>query len=295
MTTLRVEVIAIFGPTASGKSAVAAVVAERLGTEVVSADALQVYRGLEILTNHPAEPTRLVAIRDLADTMSVGEYATLAHGEIDRLVGDSGVAIVAGGTGLYLRAALTDLGIPSAVATDARQRWERLYDEDVDAAVRTLGEVDPRAAAAVHRNDRRRVVRALELAEAGASLVPDAGVLWSADARRPTLLVGLDVSPDELGRRIEARTDEMLARGVVNEVREALDGQISHTARQALGLDELASLPPGEARERLVVRTRQFAAYQRKWMRRMPGVVHIDGEQPSNRVADAILDVARAG
>jgi tRNA dimethylallyltransferase len=88
VTTLRYEVIAIFGPTASGKSAVAKLVANALGTEVVSADALQVYRGLPILTNHPREPTRLVGIRSLAESMSVGEYAALAHEAIDELVHD---------------------------------------------------------------------------------------------------------------------------------------------------------------------------------------------------------------
>src|SRR5687767_1067848 len=99
MTNLPYEVVAIFGPTASGKSAIARLVASALRTEVVSADALQVYRGLPILTNQPAEPTRLVAIRELADTMSVGEYATLAHEAIDDLVDRHGAAVVAGGTG----------------------------------------------------------------------------------------------------------------------------------------------------------------------------------------------------
>ena len=123
------EVIAIFGPTASGKSAVAHALASRIGTEVVSADALQVYRGLPILTNQPAEPTRLIAVRDLSEAMSVGEYAMLAHEAIDELVARTDAAVVAGGTGLYLRAALVDLEIPPAVEpasrADARARVRR--------------------------------------------------------------------------------------------------------------------------------------------------------------------------
>ena len=111
-----VEVIAIFGPTASGKSAVAEAVADELGTEVVSADAMQVYRGLPILTNQPSRPTRLVAIRSLAEEMSVGAYASLAHATIDELVATTGSVVVAGGTGLYLRAALGDLDVPPPVA-----------------------------------------------------------------------------------------------------------------------------------------------------------------------------------
>src|SRR5262245_6385438 len=99
----------VFGPTASGKSAVAEILADRLGTDVVSADAMQVYRGLPILTNQPERPTRLVAFRELQEEMSVGEFAPLAHEAIDELVRTRGSAVVAGGTGLYLRAALADL------------------------------------------------------------------------------------------------------------------------------------------------------------------------------------------
>ena len=110
----RVEVIAIFGPTASGKTAVAEAVAGALGTEVVSADAMQVYRGLPILTNQPERPTRLVGIRSLDEEMSLGAFAVLAHEAIDELVAENGTAVVAGGTGLYLRAALADLDVPPA-------------------------------------------------------------------------------------------------------------------------------------------------------------------------------------
>ena len=110
------EVIAVFGPTGSGKSAVAEAVADRLGTEVVSADAMQAYRGLPILTNQPERPTALVGIWPLAHEGSVGEYQRLAHEAIDDLVGRCGHAIVSGGTGLYLRAALADLELPPAPA-----------------------------------------------------------------------------------------------------------------------------------------------------------------------------------
>ncbi len=293
-STLRVEVVAIFGPTASGKSAIAAVVADRLATEVVSADALQVYRGLEILTNHPPRRTRLVGIRDAAESMSVAEYAALAHDAIDDLVENNGAAVVAGGTGLYLRAALADLDIPPAVGHEARRRWEELYDADRERAYDRLVRLDPFAARAVHVNDRRRVVRALELAEAGATLAASRDVLWSTDMRRPTLVVGLDVSHRELEHRIVERTDAMLDRGVAEEVRAALAQPISQTARQALGLDELATLPLDEARDRIVVRTRKYAAYQRKWMRRIPGIVLVDAERPAEEVADAVFDLARA-
>jgi len=290
----HVEVLAIFGPTASGKSGVAELLARRLHTEVVSADALQVYRGLPILTNQPETPTRLVAIRDLADEMSVGEYATLAHAAIDELVAAHGSAVVAGGTGLYLRAALVKLEIPPAPEPGARERWELVYDADPRRAFRRLGELDPAAAATLHQNDRRRVVRALELAEMGASLRPTSDLLWSEVTRRPTLVVGLDLPPETLEKRIEARTDDMFARDVIDEVRAAAAGPLSRTAAMALGLRELSELSPDQARERLVLRTRRYAAYQRKWMRRIPGVVMVDADRAPEEVVDAILDVARS-
>ena len=288
------EVVAVFGPTASGKSGVAEALAAHLGTEVVSADALQVYRGLPILTNQPNRPTRLVGIRDLSDEMSVGEYAGLAHAAIDELVDVRGSAVVAGGTGLYLRAALVDHRVPPAPAPGARERWESVYDADAEHAFARLAELDPTAAAVVHRNDRRRVVRALELAEAGASLVAADGRLWSGETRRPTLVVGLEVAEDVLALRIEERARAMFERGVVEEARRALAGPVSRTAEKALGLRELAELPTGQAYERIVARTRRYAAYQRKWMQRIPGIVMIEADRSPDEVASAILEVARA-
>jgi len=288
------EVIAIFGPTASGKSAVAELVATRLGTEVVSADALQVYRGLPILTNQRTSSTRLVAFKDLTDEMSVGAFATLAHRAVDELVETTGAAVVAGGTGLYLRATLVNLSIPMPPAEGERARVEARYDADPPAAHARLAQLDPRAGAVVHPNDRRRVVRALELAEAGSSLVPERDRLWSHELRRPALVVGLALPRDVLDQRIRARTEEMFSRGVVEEVHRACRRPVSRTAQKALGLNELAELPADQAFERIVVRTRRYAAYQRKWMRRIPGIVMIDGDRNPTEVADAILEVAGA-
>ena len=286
---MTATVIAVFGPTASGKSAVAEAVADALGTGVVSCDALQVYRGLPILTNQPTRPTALVGIRALDEEMSVGAYATLAHESIDDLVARHGAAVVCGGTGLYLRAALADLQVPPPPAQGVR---ERILDEvrlDPAAAHDRLAALDPSAAVVVHVNDERRLVRALELAEAGSSLVPDDDRLWAASTRHPTLIAGLDVPPDELERRIVARTDEMFARGVISEVRTALAEGVSRTAAKALGLEEIATLTEAEARERIIVRTRRYAAYQRKWMRRIPGLVSVDGTLSPQAAADALL------
>jgi tRNA dimethylallyltransferase len=288
-----VLVLGIFGPTASGKSSVAEAIADRIPAELVSADSMQVYRGLPILTNQAERATRLVGIWPLDHEASVGEYQQLAHEAIDELLASGRTPIVVGGTGLYLRAALTRLKLPPPAAPGARRRWEEFYDAHgpVHAHGR-LQALDPEAAAGVHPNDRRRIVRALELAEAGSSLA--GGKLWDEEYRRATLLFGLEVPPDELERRIEERTRAMFAAGVEDEVRAALAGPISTTARYVLGLDEIASLPREEAIQALVIRTRRYAAYQRKWLRRTPGVVSVGADRPSAEVADEILEVARA-
>ena len=287
-------VIGIFGPTASGKSRVAAEVAGRIPAELVSADALQVYRGLPILTNQPSEPTRMVGIWPLDREASVGEYAPLAHAAVDEILAAGRTPIVVGGTGLYLRAALAELALPPAPAAGARQRWERFYDEQGPAGTHArLEELDPAAAAAVHANDRRRVVRALELAEAGASLAPGEDRLWAGETRHPTLVVGLDVPKDVLEQRIEERTRAMFDEGVQDEVARALVGTVSLTARQALGLEEVATLPRDDAIAALVVRTRRYAAYQRKWMRRIPGIAMVGADRPPGEIADDIVALAR--
>jgi tRNA dimethylallyltransferase len=287
-----VSVLALFGPTASGKTAVAAAVAERIPAELVSADAMQVYEGLPILTNQT--PARLVAIWPLEHRASVAEFARLAHAAIDEILRGGRTPLVVGGTGLYLRAALAELELPPAPLPGARARWEALYDGSGPAAAHAeLANRDARAAAAVHPNDRRRVVRALELTEAGASLRPTDDRLWSAATRHPSSVVGLDVPQDVLARRIEARTREMFARGVEEEVRAALARPLSSTAAKVLGLREVAELSREQAVERIVVRTRRYAAYQRKWMRRIPGIVMLDADRPADEVADAVLEVAR--
>jgi tRNA dimethylallyltransferase len=292
----RTSVVAIFGPTASGKTAVAAALAERIPAEVVSADSAALYRGLPILTAAPEHPARLVGVFDLSHEVSVGEFQRLAHAAIDETVAAGRTALVVGGTGLYLRAALSDLALPPPPAAGARERWTRLYDRlGGEAAHALLAQRDPAAAGRVHPNDRRRVVRALELAEAGSSLAPVRDVLWTDETRHPTLIVGLAVDRDELDRRIEERTRAMFERGVVEEVRAVLAQPLSTTARKIMGLREVAELPPERAREELVRATRRLARYQRKWMRRIPGVVTVSADRSPDEVADEILALGRPG
>ena len=288
------HVIGVFGPTASGKSEIAAIVAEEMPGEVVSADAMQVYQGLPILTNQSSSPEQLVGLWPLSHVASVGEYAPLAHAAIDAILDSERTPLVVGGTGLYFRAALAELELPPAPAPGARERWEALYEEAGAAAAHArLGELDAEAAERIHPNDRRRVVRALELAEAGRSLVPQREALFGGAWRHPTLVVGLDVPKTELDRRIAERTRRMFEVGVEEEVRNALAAEPSATARKVIGFHEVATLPREEAIDALVVRTRHYAAYQRKWLRRLEGLVMVAADRPPEETAAEIVALAR--
>ena len=284
------DVLAIFGPTASGKTAVAQALADRIPAELVSADSMQVYRGLPILTNQ--SPAHLVGIWQLGHEASVREYQRLAHAAIDDVLESGRTPIVVGGTGLYLRAALSNLSLPPAPEPGERARLEQLYDEEgAERAHRRLAELDPEAAAAVHPNDRKRVVRSLELA----GRARERNRLWTDDTRHPTLVFGLDVPKEELDRRIAERTRAMFDAGVRAEAERALAGPVSSTAAYAHGLADIAEHPDDDAAiGALTARTRRYAAYQRKWMRRIPGLVSLPADRPPGEVADAILEVARA-
>jgi len=291
------DVIAVFGPTGVGKTAVAVALGERLrglGERpiAVSADALQVYAGLETLTGAAGSEERarlehrLIGFLPVDSRFSAGQYGELAHAEIDRLLAESRRPIVVGGTGLYLRAALTELGLRPAPPEGVRERWiaelERLGPAALHA---TLAERAPWAAAEIETGDRQRLVRALELLEVG-ELEPPAGEseLWSTDVRHPTLLIGLVMEREQLYARIGERVDAMQASGVQEEVRRANAAGASVTARKALGFEELL-VGDIEAMKR---RTRNYARRQLTWMRKLAAVNLIDltGRAPEEVAAE---------
>ena len=299
MASTRPSVLAIFGPTGVGKTALAFALADRLRASgeqpvAVSADALQVYRGLETLTGVPtaAERTRLehrlVSILPVDARFSVGEYAELAHAEIDRLLAHGTRPIVVGGTGLYLRAALADLDLKPAPPDEVRARWEaELRRIGAPALHAELARRAPWAAEAIDPNDRTRIVRSLELLELG-ELEPPAGPnqLWTAATRHPTRLIGLVMDRAALYERIDARVDAMVAAGAAAEVRAANAAGASETARKALGFDELLA---GDL-EAMKRRTRNLARRQLTWMRKLAGVevVDVSGREPEHVAAELL-------
>ena len=283
------SVLALFGPTTSGKTAVAGLLRDQVGAEVISADSAALYSDIPVLTAAPGYPARLVGVVPLSEDVSVARYQELAHAAIDEV----DTPLVVGGTGLYFRAALAELSIPPR---GRREHWQEEVDRlGAEAAHTLLAERDPAAAARVHPNDRRRVVRALELAEAGHSLVPADDRLWTEDTRHPTTFVALDLSLEELDRRIAERTRAMAAAGAAEEAARAWAQPLSETARKVLGLEEFATLPVDEAVERVTVATGRLARYQRKWLRRMPGVVTLDANRPPEEIAADIVALGRTG
>jgi tRNA dimethylallyltransferase len=290
------RVLALFGPTAAGKSAVAAVLRDRLGAEVVSADSAALYEGLPVLTAAPVYPARLVGTVPLDQNVSVGEYQQWAHAAIDEILSSAGTPLVVGGTGLYFRAAISGLAIPPAPTVERRAFWQEIYDSNgPESAHAVLAERDPAAAAAVHANDRKRVIRALELAETGQSLAPAESTLWTAEARWPTLIVALELPLEVLDGRIDERTRAMAAAGAVDEARRAWEQPLSDTARKVLGVEQFATLPLDEAITDLAKATKRLARYQRKWLRSLRGAVTLDGNRPAEEIADDIIALERAG
>lgn len=313
------RVVAIFGPTGSGKTDVAVAVAARLGTEVVNCDPAQCYAGLPILTNQPAAEHdeiaahRMVGIWPLTHESSFVDFAERAHADIDSLVAERGVAVACGGSGLYLQAALTHLAVDDASSAPEhdpalRADLERAYDEVGGAALLTeLRTLDPRVADRLHPNDRPRIVRALEVARRGGSIAPEGASHWDAEPRHEALLVGLDVAREVVRERIHARTVAMFDAGVLDEVAavagahgELADTALSRTARKLHGLDDCLGVLDGSwSRERAIelmaIRTRQYAKRQDTWARRWPGLVRVRATDADiERIADDIVALARA-
>ena len=303
----RAEVIALFGPTGVGKTEVAIELARGLRElgelpVAVSADALQVYQGLETLTGaataaeRAALEHRLISVIPVDASFSAGQYAELAHAEIDAVLAAGERPIVVGGTGLYLRAALTELSLKPPPPEGLRERWTAELERRGPAALHVLlAQRAPWAAEKIEPGDRQRIVRALELLDAGELEPPGAeSELWTNEVRHPALLTGLVMDRAELYARIDARVDQMIAAGAEGEVRRANAAGASSTARKALGFEELLA---GDV-EAMKRRTRNYARRQLTWMRKLAAVHVVDTtDRSAADVAAEVLSVwtAQAG
>jgi tRNA dimethylallyltransferase len=280
--------IAIVGPTATGKSALAVALAEELGGAVVNADAMQLYRGMDIgtakvtLDERRGVPHHLLDVLDVTETASVAAYQRDARATVERLLDEGRVPILVGGSGLYVRAVLDELDFPGT-DPDIRARLElELTETSAERLHERLTRLDPTAAAAILPSNGRRIVRALEVIEL-------TGRPFSATMPRPgparydTLQLGLDLATEELDHRVDLRVTRMFAEGLVDEVRglEKEGLRIGRTASRALGyqqvLDQLdADEDMAVAAATTAQATRRFVRRQRSWFRRDQRIQWLD-------------------
>ncbi|MGD6742760.1 tRNA (adenosine(37)-N6)-dimethylallyltransferase MiaA [Streptomyces sp. BH106] len=282
------RVIAVVGPTAAGKSDLGVFLAKELGGEVVNADSMQLYRGMDIGTAKltPEEragvPHHLLDIWDVTEAASVAEYQRLARAEIDRLLAAGRWPVLVGGSGLYVRGAVDKMEFPG---TDPEVR-ARLEDElrlrGSGALHARLAAADPEAATAILPSNGRRIVRALEVIEITGK--PFTANLPGHDSVYDTVQIGVDVARPELDERIATRVDRMWEAGLVDEVRtlEAQGLREGRTASRALGYQQVLAALAGEctldeARAETVRATKRFARRQDSWFRRDPRVHWLSG------------------
>ena len=295
--------IAVVGPTGTGKSALALDLAEQLGGEIVNADAMQLYRGMDIGTAKLTVPERRgivhhqLDVLDVTETATVANYQAAAAGDIEAIAARGAVPVIVGGSMMYIQSLLDEWSFP-ATDPQVRARWEdRLAEVGVTALHAELARVDPDAAASILNSDGRRIVRALEVVELTgqpfAASAPQIGA-----PRWDTLIVGLDWDTEILDGRLQRRTDLMFTMGLVDEV-VALQAQGLHngtTAARALGYSQvLEALEAGgdeaamaEARERTFIGTRRYVRRQRSWFRRDHRITWLAGDADGNAA-----DVAR--
>lgn len=298
--------ICVVGPTASGKTDVAQEVARRLGGEVVSADSMQIYRGMNIGTGTIADDERIVPHYGL-DICEPGEpysaalfqdYARSCFADIDAR---GGRCVLAGGTGLYVRAAIDDYRFPRGEqeCNPIRDKYQAYLDEHgVQALWNLLNERDAESAALIHPNNAKRVVRALEMLEAeGVSYAKQHEGFKTMGQFVPAYFFGLAVDPDILKERINARVDKMVEAGLIDEVKSllALGFEDALTAREAIGYKEIVAALRGECTmeegiEAIKQATRRYAKRQRTWWRGDERVVWIQADDADvDRMATEII------
>ncbi|MGK5111647.1 tRNA (adenosine(37)-N6)-dimethylallyltransferase MiaA [Geodermatophilus sp. CPCC 205506] len=284
-------VVALVGPTATGKTALGVALAQRLGGEVVNADSMQLYRGMDIGTAKPSPeerggvPHHLLDLWHVREAASVAEYRRLARTEIDRLRAAGLVPLLVGGSGLYVRAVLDELDFPGTDPAVRARLEAELAEVGPGELHARLAAVDPVAAAAVLPSNGRRIVRALEVVEVTGG--PFRATLPEPRPHYPAVVVGLDRDPAELDERVAVRVQRMWAAGFVAEVAAlAADGlREGPTASRALGYAQVLAqldgdLTADEARERTVTATRRFVRRQRSWFRRDAATTWLDAARP---------------
>jgi tRNA dimethylallyltransferase len=306
-----VQIIFLIGPTAVGKSAVAMELAQRIDAEIVSADSMQVYRGMDIGTAKPIAEERRAVLHHLIDVCEIDlpfdakQYVELATRVIEDICARDKTVLVAGGTGLYVRALRQ--GLFEGPPRDGKLR-AKLELMTADTLFEELQRVDPQTARKIDRHNPRRLVRALEVFYLTGKPISEMQKQWSEEKSQrgwdDSICVCLDRERGDLHERIERRIDEQIAAGWVDEVRRLLERGLEQntTAMQAAGYRELAAHLRGELKladaiKLIKPRTRQLARRQLTWFRREPGLrwIEVGRHEPPPRTVDRTLEILRRG
>jgi tRNA dimethylallyltransferase len=289
------NMLVILGPTASGKSELALRLADEVGGEILSVDSMQVYRQMDIGTAKPSADERRrvrhhgIDLVDPDEPFTTARFVELA----DRVIADAKAPLIAtGGTPLYYKALFEGMFEGPGASSEIRDRLRQLSNEELH---RRLSQVDPAAAARIHLNDTKRLIRALEVHELTGQPISSLQQQWAGAHRHEAVWFGLDWDRDALNRRINARVKAMIAAGWLEETRKLLDrfGELSHTAAEATGYHELIEHLRGrgsldDAVEQIKIATRQLARRQMKWFRRFPNVTWLPGDMPIEQKLSAV-------
>jgi tRNA dimethylallyltransferase len=298
-------VVAVVGPTATGKSELSLALAERLDGEVINADAMQLYRGMDIGTAKlPFDQRRGIAhhqldVLDVRDEASVAAYQRHARADIDSIRTRGRVAVLVGGSGLYVRAALDRLDIPPTERTVRARLEAELADVGVEVLRDRLVALDPDAAAAIEPRNGRRIVRALEVVELTGR--PFSASLPTREHLLPTVVIGLVADRSLLDERINQRVRRMWRIGLVDEVKGLVEQGLreGRTASKALGYSQVlahldGTMTPVEAQDATGTATRRYARRQESWFRADPRVIWLPHDAP-DLVDLALQAVGAAG
>jgi len=303
---VKTRVLAIVGPTAVGKTALTLSLADSLGGEIISADSMQVYKGMDIGTAKPTPAERarvvhhLLDVREPGEAFSAADYQHLARVAVEDIVKRGMLPIFSGGTGMYIRAAIDDYNFV-AISNDWRVRDElrrEAREGGLSRLYARLADIDPPVASRVHANDERRIIRALEVFQITGRPLS----FWESqkDARQAVydaVFIGLDRPRAELYARIDQRVEAMVAMGLVDEVRALLGRGMSFVAHQALGYKEVLPFLEGrcsleESKEMLKRETRRYAKRQLTWFRADARVQWIDARDEEKAQAEIMAILA---
>lgn len=297
------KIVCIVGPTATGKSELAQIIAERFNGEVVSADSMQIYRGMDIGTAKvPLDERRVphfgLDLVDPGEAYSVALYQEYARAAFDDILSRGKLPVLVGGSGFYVRAAIDDYDFPKGEQLDnpIRERFERLLKEKGNVALwKKLEEVDPASAKVIHPNNAKRVIRALEMHDEGISYAEQVQRLQTIDPYMDAVMVGLACPKEVLDRRISLRVDKMREMGLESEVRGLLDAGFRDglTSQHAIGYKEIVDAFEGgrsmdRAYEDIKQATRRYAKRQRTWFRKDERIDWLDCVDPMKAASETV-------